>query len=95
MKLSEEHKQKLSESKKGKKNPFFGKTHTDEVKKKMRESHKGEKHHNFGKHLSKETREKIRKANSGKKNGMYGVRGEQNPLFKKDANFTYNYEERI
>jgi hypothetical protein len=33
MKISEEHKQNLSESKKGKKNPFFGKTHTDEVKK--------------------------------------------------------------
>ena len=49
----------------------------------MSESHRGEKYHNFGKHLSKETREKISKANSGKKNGMYGVRCEQNPLFKK------------
>jgi group I intron endonuclease len=47
-----EVKQKISNSLKGDKNHFYGKTHTEEVKKKMSESHKGVK-------LSDETRKKM------------------------------------
>lgn len=35
MKHTEETKRKLSEMRKGKKNPFYGKTHTEEAKRKM------------------------------------------------------------
>lgn len=38
-KLSEETKQKISESHKGKGNPFYGKSHSEESKKKISESH--------------------------------------------------------
>ena len=56
--LSEEHKTKLSESKKG--NTFcVGKTHTNETKKKISESKLGKPH-------SEETRKKLSEVNSGK-----------------------------
>jgi group I intron endonuclease len=42
-KLSEEHKQKISESLKGEKNPMFGKDFSDEHRRKLSESHKGKK----------------------------------------------------
>ena len=41
--LSEEHRQKLSESLKGENHPFFGKHHTEESRRKMSESRKGKK----------------------------------------------------
>ena len=56
---SEETKQKLSDSKIGRKNPMFGKTHSDEYKDKLRVNFTGENNPNFGKHLSEETRKKI------------------------------------
>ncbi|MCK9293357.1 NUMOD3 domain-containing DNA-binding protein [archaeon] len=37
--LTDEHKLNISESVKGEKNPFFGKTHSDESKQKMKDSH--------------------------------------------------------
>lgn len=66
----EEVRKKISEAKKGEKNHFFGKHHSDESKRKNSESNKGiqagEKHPMFGKHHSEETRKKISKANKGK-----------------------------
>jgi len=50
----------------GKKNPFFGKHHSEESKKKNSEAHKGIKNTNFGKHRSEEIKEKIRLGNKGK-----------------------------
>ena len=44
----------------GKKNPFFGKKHSEETRKKISEANKG-------KHLSEETRIKISEAQKGKK----------------------------
>lgn len=48
--LSEEHKQKISQSRIGKyageDNPMYGKRHTEESKRKMSDSHKGEKAYN-------------------------------------------------
>ena len=41
---SAETRAKLSESRKGSKNPFFGKTHSDEVKAKMSKNRHGKKH---------------------------------------------------
>ena len=39
--LSEDHKQKISESTTGEKNPFFGRTHTEEAKQKIRDKKQG------------------------------------------------------
>ena len=60
--LSEEHKRKLSESKKGDKNPMFGKKHSEETRRKMSESNKG-KHS-----VSEEHRRKLSEANKGERN---------------------------
>lgn len=60
--LSEEHKRKLSESKKGDKNPMFGKKHSEETRRKMSESNKG-KHS-----VSEELRKKLSEANRGERN---------------------------
>ena len=74
--ISEETRRKLSESKKGEKNPqfgcrgkdspLFGIARSEESKRKNAEAHTGEKHVGFGKHLSEETRKKISAANRGK-----------------------------
>ena len=58
-KHSEEHKRKLSESKKGKK-------FSEEHKKKLSEAHKGKSTWNKGKHHSEETKRKISESNKGK-----------------------------
>ena len=55
--LSEEHRNKIREAKKGNKNSL-GKKHREESKKKMREAHKGKK-------MSEETRRKMSEANIG------------------------------
>lgn len=60
--LSEEHKRKLSESKRGDKNPMFGKKHSEETRRKMSESNKG-KHS-----VSEEHRKKLSEANKGERN---------------------------
>ena len=57
---SEETKQKMSEAKKGKKHPMYGKKFSEEHKLKMSEAHKGIK-------LSEETKRKMSEANKGKK----------------------------
>lgn len=79
---SEETRRKLSESRKGEKNPYFGKTHSEEAKRKLSEAQKGNtnwlgKVHsaeskrkigegNKGKILNEETRRKLSEANKGK-----------------------------
>ena len=42
--ISEETRLKMSESKKGDKNTFYGKKHSEETKEKISNSHKGKKH---------------------------------------------------
>ena len=65
-KHSEETKNKISETRKGKcvgeKNPMYGKHHSDESRKKMSEVKKGEKHYLYGKHHSDESRKKMSEA---------------------------------
>lgn len=67
--LSKEHKQKISNSSKGKRtgenNPMYGKHLSEEHKKKISESEKG-------KTISEETKVKQRESKLGEKNPMYG-----------------------
>ena len=65
--VSEETRKKLSDSRigrfTGKDNPFYGKTHSDEVKERVRRMAKefsGEKHYFYGKHHTEETKDKMR-----------------------------------
>lgn len=83
-KLSKEHKRKLSESKKGVKNPmynigknhpFYGKHHTKKAKIKISEAGIGRKH-------TEETKQKIRKKTIGEKNLMYGLKAKNHPRWK-------------
>jgi|GEM_PF-2051530 len=57
----------ISESKRGEKNPYYGKPMPEEQKKKISESHKGEKNPNYGKHLSEETKRKISEKEKGER----------------------------
>lgn len=70
LRFSDEQRQRLSNSRKGEGNPFYGKSHTDEARQKMSESRTGkqtkENNHNYGKSPSDETRKKIGDANKGK-----------------------------
>ena len=46
----------------GKKNPFYGMSHSEETKEKLSEANSGKNHHLYGKSHSKETIEKMRKS---------------------------------
>ena len=67
-----EIKQKMSEKRKGKNNPFYGKHHTEETKRKISEYNKGryegKKNPFYGKAHSEEVRKKISEHNKGRKN---------------------------
>ena len=79
---SPETKAKMSEAKKGKKHPNYGKELSPETKAKISEANKGRKHtpeakakmseSQKGKNLSPETKAKISEANKGSKNPNYG-----------------------
>lgn len=75
--LSEEHKRKISESKKGK----TGFKRTQETKLKLSQSKLGALNPMYGKHIvwSDDTKEKIRKSKLGELNPMYGKSGAENP----------------
>lgn len=68
---------KQSESKRGEKNPNFGKTFSAETRQKMSETRRGEKHPFFGKHHSEETRKRLSESHKGK------FAGENSPNFGK------------
>lgn len=57
------------EKRKGENNPFYGKTHSEEIKEKIRQSKLGKNNPMYGKSPSKQTREKLSKSISGKNNG--------------------------
>ena len=87
---SAEARKKMSESKKGENNPFFGKHRSAETCKKLSEANKG-------KHLSEETRKKLSESHRGENHPLFGkhrsaetrqkisesLSGEKNPLFGK------------
>lgn len=64
--LSEEEKLKRSEMYKGKNNPFYGKSHSEEVKKIISDCNKNNKYR-LGKTHTEEAKEKIRQASTGRK----------------------------
>lgn len=69
-----------SESKRGKRNPFFAKTLSEEHRRKVAEA-------GIGRVVSEETRRKISIANSGENNGMYGIPSDQHPMWRDGASF--------
>ena len=69
--FSEETRKKLSESRKGEKNPMFGKHLSTETKKKLSDAHKGKKGYWFGRHRIEETRKKLSEATAKKAVGAY------------------------
>ena len=75
------YKQNPDQVRKGEKNPFFGKTHSEETKKRLSTNHKGlqagEKNPMFGKKRPDELKEKLSKLYKGVKVG------EKNPFFGK------------
>ena len=64
--LSEETKQKISESHMGELNPMYGKKHTEEQKQHLRQMMTGERNPRYGKEVSEETRRKISLSNKGR-----------------------------
>jgi len=85
---SEETRKKISEAKKGEKNPLYGKHHSEITKFKMSEAQKGIKNHMYGKHLSEEHKKKMSKTfkeniSPERKKQMSEVeRGEKNHAWK-------------
>lgn len=74
-KLSENHKEKLSISKRAEKNCMFGRNHSEEHKSYLSEINSGEKNHFYGKTHTKEARKKISESKKllvGDKHPHYG-----------------------
>jgi len=73
-KHSEETRRRMSELKKGKNNPMYGKKRvmSEETRKKMSEAHKGKFSGMKGKKLSEKTRRLLSEKRKGKNNPMYG-----------------------
>lgn len=73
IKLSSEHKQKISESMTKEKNPFYGKKHSEETKRKMsnslKQKYSAEKHPRKGMKTSDETKKKLSESRKGKYTG--------------------------
>lgn len=90
---SEETKRKMSESKKGEKNSFYGRHFSEESKKKLSDALKGkmagEKNPFYGRKHSDETKQKISEyasTRTGDKNPNYGnhaLAGENHPMYGK------------
>ena len=84
--FSEEHRKKLSESKKGEKHPLYGKRgkdspnygkhHTEEARQKMSQARKGKRGKDtsmYGKHHTEETRKKMSQANNYRKTPIVAI----------------------
>ncbi len=84
--ISNETKQKISETHKGSGNPFYGKHHSFETKQKYSETRKGIGNNFYGKHHTEETKRKLRESNIGKYDG------EKNPNSKAVIQLSKNGE---
>ena len=71
---SEKTRKKLSEANKGKNNPNYGKSFSEEHRRKMSEAHKG-------KVLSEEHRRKNSEAKKGENHPFYGKKGKNHPAY--------------
>ena len=67
---------KISASKTGERNPFYGKHHSEETRARQSAA-------NTGRHFSAATRAKMSAAQTGERNPMYGRTGERNPNYGK------------
>lgn len=72
-KLSESTRKKMSESRKGERNPFYGRHHTPEAIEKNRTAHIGKKGWLKGKHLSEEHRRKVSENHADLSGGNHGA----------------------
>lgn len=70
-KISDEERQRRSESMRGEKNPLYGHVYTEEERKKF--GRKGEAHWNYGRHWSEEVKKKMSNAKKGKPSPIKGV----------------------
>lgn len=66
--LTPEKRRRLSESKIGKKNPFYHKRHSEDTRKKMSASKSGKNHPFFGKKMTEEHRRKLSEAQIMRRN---------------------------
>lgn len=87
-KLSEEHKDKISQSKMGDKNHMYAKKHTEERKQYLSEINKGEKNRFYGKTHTPEIRKRISEA---RKN----IRGEKHPNFGRKDMFSEEVKKKF
>lgn len=71
-KMSEDSKKKMSDAKKGDKNPMWGEQHSEETRGKQSETQRGEKSHMYGKPLKESTIQKMSESKIGEKNHMWG-----------------------
>ncbi|AGE55793.1 GIY-YIG catalytic domain-containing endonuclease [Acanthocystis turfacea Chlorella virus MN0810.1] len=62
----------MSESKKGEKNPMFGRSHTKEARAQISAAQSSENHRLYGKTVPEDTRKKMSISHSGENNHMYG-----------------------
>ncbi|AGE53671.1 GIY-YIG catalytic domain-containing endonuclease [Acanthocystis turfacea Chlorella virus GM0701.1] len=93
--MTKDVRMKISDSKKGKKNPNYGKygelsssygrRHTEDARFKMAESTKGENHPNFGKQLPEEVRANMSIAKTGENNPFFGKTHTQESRVKMSA----------
>ena len=88
--MSDETKRRMSDSKTGEKNHFYGKTHSEETKRRMSEVSKGKKLSDETKrkmtesklNMSDETKRKIGEAKTGEKNPMFGKKRSEETIRK-------------
>lgn len=81
-KMSDESRQRMSDSMRGEKNPMYGKTGekhpmygktpTEETRQKISKAQLGDKNHMFGKTPNEQTKQKLRESRLGEKNHMFG-----------------------
>ena len=88
--FSQEHRQRLSISKKGENNPMFGKTLSKETKEKLSKANKGENNSFYGKTHSQETKEKMSKARNTL--GIFRVCKRQANDCKQGFRWVYSYK---
>ena len=92
LKISEEARKRMSENHadvSGKNNPFYGKTHSEEVRKIISEANIGENNHHYGKHFSKEHRLNLSKCQNT--SGYFRVNKQRDDECKQGFKWRYQY----
>ena len=74
---SENTRRKMSKSRKGEKNSFYGKRHSEETLRKLSDAKKGENNPNFNRTFSEEHRRKLSRTLKGNRNSAGSTRSEE------------------